>query len=686
MHQSATVIDRDEAERVKVLLAYDILDTLPDPAFDDIAKLASSISNAPYAFIGLADWSRIWFKSRIGFTTRQVKLAGSPCRVAIDDGQSILIGDAADDSRFLSSGIALGEGIRCRSYAAALLIDSSGAILGILGVASPQPHVFNSSMLRKIEMLARQAVTRMELYARGNKQERALRDRQQAEHELTIERNFVAAVLDATRALVVVLDADGRVVRVNQAGEQAAGLSLENLAGRVFPAEIWPLNERERARKIFAAARSGKPLEPREMACDTASGERRTISWSATTMAPGNAPDSSRHASSFVIMTGVDITGKIQSEQQLRALMRQRESILESVEDGICGTDLDGRLSFINPSGAAMLGYTSQEMLGQDLHALIHHTRSDGSVYPAEECPVLSSLREGTPVRVVSDSFWKKDGASFAVEYAACPLIDGAEVRGTVLVFQDASKRHRLDRMKDEFISTVSHELRTPLTSLRAALGLVAGGALVDRPEKIPTMINLALNNCDRLVRLVNDIVDFERIQAETVPVQRADASAIRLFSRAIEAEQPGASRAGITFRIDAQPAIVSVDEELILKVLQKLIQNAVKFSPRGTEILLSVARTGEADATFAVEDHGCGIRQEELSRIFDRFHQADSSDTRASGGAGLGLAICKSIIHCHGGRIWVESSEGQGSTFFFTVPLAGKREAPSRADARPRS
>lgn len=680
MQQNATVIDRDEVERIKALLAYEILDTLPDPALDEITQLASTIAHSPYAFLGLADWSRVWFKSRIGFTTRQVELVGSPCQIVLAERQSILVGDAAADSRFAPGGIPLGEGIWCRSYAAAPLIDSFGAMLGLLGVASPQPQAFNSSTLETIEAMARQAITRMELYARGNQQERALRDRQQAERELTIERNFVAAILDATRAMVVVLDSDGRVVRVNRAGEQASGQSLENLAGRVFPEEIWPRKDRATAMEVFEAARSGKLPEPREIVCRTAAGKHRTISWSATTMAPGSSPDRSRRAASFVIMTGVDITGKIESEQQLRALMRQRESILESVEEGICGTDLDGRLSFVNPSGAAMLGYSRQELLGRDLHSLVHHTRSDGTAYPAEECPVLSSLREGTPVRVVSDSFWKKDGSSFAVEYAACPLIDGDEVRGTVLVFQNATKRHRLDRMKDEFISTVSHELRTPLTSLRAALGLVAGGALVDRPEKIPTMINLALNNCDRLVRLVNDIVDFERIQGGALPVQRAEVSVIRLFSRAIEAEQPGASRAGTTFRIDAQPVMVSVDEELVLKVLRKLIQNAVKFSERGGEILLSVARTGEADATIAVEDHGCGIRPEELTRIFDRFHQADSSDSRTSGGTGLGLAICKSIVHRHGGRIWVESSEGHGSTFFFTVPLARQHEEPSDA------
>lgn len=687
MPSSATVIDRDEAERVKAVLAYEILDTLPDPAFDEIARLASSFAGARYAFIGFADWSRVWFKSRIGFTASQVALAGSACRIVVSSARPLVIDDASADSRLAPTGFSLGEGFQWRSYAAAPLIDSSGAVLGVLGVASPEPHRFNRNTLPSVEVLARQAVTRLELYARGSRQERVLRGRQQAERELTIERNFVAAVLDATNALVVVLDAGGQVVRINRAGERLSGRRLEDLAGRPFPREIWPPEERPAAVELFENARAGKQSPSREMASMPAAGGRRTLSWSAVAMAPYGIPAAReagggrvQKSAGFVIMTGVDVTEKAESERELRALMRQRESILESVEDGIAGIDMEGRLSFINPSGARLVGYTVQEMLGKELHSLVHNSRPDGSSYAQENCPILSSLHEGTPVRVSSDFFQKKDGGFLAVEYAACPLMDDGAVKGTVLVFQDATKRHQLDRMKDEFTATVSHELRTPLTSLRAALGLVAGGALANRPEKIPAMLELAVANCDRLVRLVNDIVDFERIRAESLPLNLAETSVIELISRAIEAEQPEAARAGLTLRIDAQPVTVSLDRELILKVLGKLIQNAVKFSERGKEVRLSVEPTSETEVTFSVEDHGCGIRPEDLGRIFDSFHHADASDARAIGGAGLGLATCRSIVVRHGGRIWAESRVGEGSKFFFTLPRTAAPASPASA------
>ena len=164
--------------------------------------------------------------------------------------------------------------------------------------------------------------------------------------------------------------------------------------------------------------------------------------------------------------------------------MRQRESILESVGDGIYGMDMDGNLTFLNPSAANMLGYDADEILGSNMHNLAHHSHADGSPYPAHDCPIDNSLQLDTPIRVRDEVYWRKDGTSFPVEYVACPLIDGGRTTGIVVAFQDVTERKRLEQMKDEFISTVSHELRTPLTSLRAALGLIAGGVLEGRPKK----------------------------------------------------------------------------------------------------------------------------------------------------------------------------------------------------------
>jgi signal transduction histidine kinase len=228
--------------------------------------------------------------------------------------------------------------------------------------------------------------------------------------------------------------------------------------------------------------------------------------------------------------------------------------------------------------------------------------------------------------------------------------------------------------MKDEFISTVSHELRTPLTSLRASLGLVASGSLEKRPEKQRQMVEMAIGNCDRLVRLVNGILDFDKVEKGRLPLFRAPVEAVDLLRRAADVAHSAATEAQITFRIDAVPVVVIADEDRVLQVLGELVSNAIKFSPPGTLIRLGAQPADNDEVSFYVEDQGRGVDSEKLEHIFDRFQQGDASDSRALGGTGLGLALCRSIVEQHGGHIWAESSPGRGSRFLFTLPATDAR------------
>jgi PAS domain S-box-containing protein len=365
---------------------------------------------------------------------------------------------------------------------------------------------------------------------------------------------------------------------------------------------------------------------------------------------------------------------------------RQRELILESADDGIYGIDLDGKLSFINDAGARMLGYSPEDLTGRDFHDAIQHSHADGTPYSRAVSPILEALRRSEPVRMTNEVFWRRDGTAIPVEYSANPLVEDGRTSGIVVAFQDVTERRRLERMKDEFISTVSHELRTPLTSLRASLGLVASGALDNRPEKQQQMVEMALGSCDRLVRLVNNIVDFENVDRGELNMQRKMLGAAALLNRAADTAQGAAERARIQLKVDTSEAVVQADEERILKVLGELLTNAIKFSRPETTIRLKaevvgrdVARKSGAEpemVQFVVEDQGCGIAAEKLEGIFERFQQGDASDSRPLGGTGLGLALCRRIVEQHGGRIWAESEAGKGSRFLFTLPAAAAVEA----------
>ncbi len=518
MLSSSTPLQHDETERLRSLLQYDILDTLPDPAFDEIARMAAAICNAPYAFIGFLDWSRVWFKSSIGFTGRQIRRNGSPCQFLLLEAKPLLISDAASDHRFGASGIVLDNGIQCRSYAGAPLISASGTILGTLAVCSSEPDAFGRSHLESLQVLARQVVTRLELYATGHTQENVLRSRQRSEQALTVERNFVAAVLNTISALVLVFDTAGRIVRFNRACETISGYSFADLAGRSFPEELFAPGERETAIRIFEEVRAGNANQSYELDWRTKSGRMRRIAWTATSLtnaqeevsfvimtgvdvteqreaetalrtsevalsaAGGKQPGLCLHSrpgrgsavhqshaaatlgyeqeeligtplrdyidpdhladydayftalkqdpdqdhqgrfylrgkagqlcivayrnkllqlpgvDPFVLSHGIDITEQTHAEEELNALTRQRQSILDSVGDGIFGMDMEGRLTFVNRSGAEMLGYSPQELLGQNMHALIHHSHADGTPYPAEESLISGSVEAGDAV------------------------------------------------------------------------------------------------------------------------------------------------------------------------------------------------------------------------------------------------------------------------------------------------
>ncbi|MGC1463907.1 MAG: PAS domain S-box protein, partial [Terracidiphilus sp.] len=383
----------------------------------------------------------------------------------------------------------------------------------------------------------------------------------------------------------------------------------------------------------------------------------------------------------FVLNHGMDVTEQFEAEEALHRATRQRELILESVGDGICGIDLEGKLTFMNEAGAHALGYEPQELTGRDVHEVIHHSHPDGTPYSKSTNPILQALRRCESIRMRDEVFWRRDGTPIPVEYSANPLMDDGRIAGMVVAFQDVSEQRRLEKMKDEFISTVSHELRTPLTSLRASLGLISSGTLDKRPEKQRQMIDIAIANSDRLIRLVNDILDFDSVERGRLPLHRQPIEAIDLLRRAADVAHSAAAQAHISFRIEAPLAPVFADEDRILQVLNELITNAVKFSPKETAIRLAAEPVPVADPAgnpfglgevcFIVEDQGRGIPPEKLEHIFERFQQGDSSDSRALGGTGLGLALCRSIVEQHGGRIWAESIVGQGSRFLFTLPAA---------------
>ena len=349
-------------------------------------------------------------------------------------------------------------------------------------------------------------------------------------------------------------------------------------------------------------------------------------------------------------------------------LYREQEILLNSVADGICGLDPNGLVSFANPAAANLLGADLNSLSGKSIHELLH-----GSAPAMNRCRDDCALRRAIGKRrhmatSGEDTFYRFDGDSFRVDFNLTPIMDHGRLTGSVFSFRDVSQRYALDRLKDEFVSTVSHELRTPLTAIRGALGLLYSGSLGQVNEKSANLLRIALSNSERLVRLINDILDLERMQSGREQftfelVQLGD-----IVRQAIECMQPVADSARVQLIQDPTQVEIAADPDRLLQVLTNLLSNAIKFSPPNSTISV-LLRPNVGGVTLSVVDAGRGIPADKLEAIFGRFQQVDASDSRQKGGTGLGLAICRTIVQQHSGRIWVERNSVRGSTFRVFLP-----------------
>ena len=373
-----------------------------------------------------------------------------------------------------------------------------------------------------------------------------------------------------------------------------------------------------------------------------------------------------------------------QERDRSERLYRQQEILLDSIADGICGVDSHGLVSFANPAAARLLGASAPSLIGKPVHALLHGSAPSG-VECGENCALQCAIRQSMAISG-EETFFRNDGISFPVDYALTPIPDQERNSASVLSFRDISQRNALDRLKNEFISTVSHELRTPLTSIRGALGLLSLDYQNPMNEKTANLLRIALSNSDRLMSLINDILDLERLQGGLESLIFQPVKLDQIIRQAIDGMRPVADAAGVQFIHDSTEVEVAANPERLVQVLTNLLSNAVKFSPPSSTIFITL-RPDSDGVTLSVADEGRGIPADKLESIFGRFQQVDSSDSRQKGGTGLGLAICRNIVQQHAGRIWAERNSLRGSTFrvflpYNPVPVETPRRA-SEKEAR---
>jgi PAS domain S-box-containing protein len=371
-------------------------------------------------------------------------------------------------------------------------------------------------------------------------------------------------------------------------------------------------------------------------------------------------------------------TTREERERAIQSLQESEERIrllLDSAAEAICGGDDEGICTFCNAASLRLLGYdNSSELVGKQMHWLIHHTRADGTHYPIEECEISMGAREGKGSHGDKDVFWRKDRSSFPVEWWSYPVVQHGTSTGFVLTFLDISERKQIERLKDDFLSHISHELRTPLTAIYQFGTLIADRSVVKTSQEQDELLQIMLRNVGQLQFMINDLIEITQVQTGKLKVELQSASVFEAILYAVHLRRGAAVVKGITLSCDpsAQLPSAHADPERLRQILIILIDNAIKFTATGGAVGVH-ALLFEKDPGFLlveVSDTGCGISPEATEHIFERLYQVSVTDTTGRSGMGLGLHIAKELVTKQGGKIWVTNVPQKGSHFFFTVPV----------------
>ena len=325
-------------------------------------------------------------------------------------------------------------------------------------------------------------------------------------------------------------------------------------------------------------------------------------------------------------------------------------TVLDQITDGVLIADAIGMIEFANPAAGRLFQFSNP----------LHHSIAE----VVRNHQLVEAWRRGQQTRQIQSESVEVPTRH---QYLQLVVIPDQHTSGSLLLAQDLTRLRRLETVRRDFVSNLSHELRTPLASLKALAETLQEGAL-DDPPAARRFVDQIQTEVDALTQMVNELLELSKIESGRFSLDRIPAAASDLLQSAARRMQVQAERARLRLRVECGDGLpnLRVDSQRLEQVLVNLIHNAVKFTPAGGEVVL-LAQPIPGEVRFAVRDTGVGIPADEVSRIFERFYRVDKS--RSGSGTGLGLSIAKHIVEAHGGKIWAESVEGQGSTFYFTIP-----------------
>ncbi len=676
----------NELERLKALLEYAILDTAPEPVFDDLTLLASQICGTPIALVTLVDADRQWFKSKRGLEIGETSRDVSFCAHAILQDTPMIVADTLEDERFAGNPMVEGDP-HIRFYAGAPLINRDGIALGTLCVIDRVPRQLTAEQLEGLMALGRRVSAELDLRADLIYLDESLAEHDRMESRVRESEERYRYLVENASDIIYRTDEQGYFTFVNAAAQNLFG-GDSSLVGRHFLGLVRP--EYRGTVELFYGRQFQRQMNNTylEFPACAADGSEIWVGQNVQLILERN------RVYGFQAVAR-DITERKKMEEALResegALRESEErfrSAFDSAPIGMALVALDGRWLQVNRELCDIVGYEEPELLAMGFPDITYPEDLEGDLENIEK------LMAGT-IR----SYQMEKRYVHKRGFIVWVLLSGSLVRGVdgaplyfVAQIQDITERKRMDRelaeardaalesarLKSEFLANMSHEIRTPMNGIIGMTGLLLGTRLDDEQKGYVETIDFSSR---ALLTIINDILDFSKIEAGKMVIEdvEMDIPAVVASTVGLLSERARSKGIGIGWMAYGNiPGRLRGDPIRLGQVLTNLVGNAVKFTPEGevtVRVRMERENASEVVLRFEVSDTGIGILPEIHPLLFQAFTQADSSTTRKYGGTGLGLAISRQLIGMMGGEIQVESTVGKGSTFWFTLPF-GRVEA----------